>query len=100
MFCRLKRRALCKENRAARQQRGLVGTASLWTCWGFTSPAEDYIEGKLDLNELMVANPAELWAALGISRQGAMDLRHPLIEAGLVEKIGSKKTGRYMLRNP
>jgi len=25
---------------------------------GFPSPAEDYIEGKLDLNELMVANPA------------------------------------------
>ena len=45
-------------------------------------------------------SPAELWAALGISRQGAMDLLHPLLEAGLVEKIGSKKTGRYMLRNP
>jgi len=25
---------------------------------GFPSPADDYIEGKLDLNELMVANPA------------------------------------------
>ena len=25
---------------------------------GFPSPAEDYVEGKLDLNELMVANPA------------------------------------------
>lgn len=25
---------------------------------GFPSPAEDYIEGNLDLNELMVANPA------------------------------------------
>ncbi len=25
---------------------------------GFPSPAEDYIEGKLDLNELMVANPS------------------------------------------
>lgn len=24
---------------------------------GFPSPAEDYIEGRLDLNELMVANP-------------------------------------------
>ena len=27
-----------------------------------------------------------------------MDLLHPLLEAGLVEKIGSKKTGRYALR--
>ena len=25
---------------------------------GFPSPAEDYIEGRLDLNELMVVNPA------------------------------------------
>ena len=45
-------------------------------------------------------SPAELWDALAISRQGAMDLLRPLIEAGLVEKIGSKKTGRYKLSNP
>jgi Fic family protein len=44
--------------------------------------------------------PAELWAALGISRQGAMDLLQPLLEGGLVEKIGGKKTGRYSLRKP
>jgi Fic family protein len=42
--------------------------------------------------------PAEIWAALKVSRQGAMDLLRPLIAAGLVEKIGSKKTGRYALR--
>ena len=41
--------------------------------------------------------PAQIWSALRISRQGAMDLLHPLIEAGLVEKIGGKKTGRYIL---
>ena len=45
-------------------------------------------------------SPAEIWAALGISRQGAMDLLRPLLEAGLVEKIGTKKTGRYKLGNP
>lgn len=44
--------------------------------------------------------PAEIWAALGVSRQGAMDLLHPLLKAGLVEKIGSRKTGRYALRRP
>ena len=44
--------------------------------------------------------PAELWSALSISRQGAMDLLHPLLEAGLVEKVGSRKTGRYALRRP
>jgi len=42
--------------------------------------------------------PSELWSALRISKQGAMDLLHPLIAAGLVEKIGTKKTGRYALK--
>ncbi|NBS56862.1 MAG: Fic family protein [Betaproteobacteria bacterium] len=45
-------------------------------------------------------SPAELWDSLAISRQGAMNLLQPLLEAGLVEKVGSKKTGRYKLRNP
>lgn len=43
--------------------------------------------------------PAELWKALGISKQGAMDLLHPLLEAGIVEKTGGKKTGRYSLKS-
>ena len=43
--------------------------------------------------------PSELWSALRISKQGAMDLLRPLIAAGLVEKIGTKKTGRYALKN-
>lgn len=43
-------------------------------------------------------SPSEIWAALRISRQGAMDLLKPLLAAGLVEKIGGKKTGRYTLR--
>jgi Fic family protein len=41
--------------------------------------------------------PSQIWAALDVSRQGAMDLLNPLLEAGLVEKIGGKKTGRYAL---
>jgi Fic family protein len=44
--------------------------------------------------------PAGIWEALDVSRQGAMDLLRPLIEAGLVEKVGSKKSGRYRLRGP
>jgi Fic family protein len=44
--------------------------------------------------------PSEIWEALGVSRQGAMDLLRPLLDAGLVEKVGGKKTGRYVLRNP
>ncbi len=44
--------------------------------------------------------PAELWAALAVSKQGAMDLLRPLLDAGLVEKTGGKKTGRYSLKQP
>lgn len=42
--------------------------------------------------------PAELWEALGVSRQGAMNLLRPLLAAELVEKLGTKKTGRYSLK--
>lgn len=42
--------------------------------------------------------PAELWNALGVSKQGAMDLLRPLLAAGLVEKVGTRKTGRYTLK--
>jgi Fic family protein len=43
--------------------------------------------------------PNEIWSALSISRQGAMDLLKPLIAAGLVEKVGGAKTGHYVLKN-
>lgn len=45
-------------------------------------------------------SPAELWESLGVSRQGAMDLLRPLLDAGLVKKTGSRKTGRYTLIRP
>ncbi len=41
--------------------------------------------------------PAEIWEALGVSKQGAMDAINPLLEAGIIEKVGSRKTGRYRL---
>ncbi len=44
--------------------------------------------------------PAEIWKALAVSRQGAMDLIHPLLAAGVIEKIGGKKNGRYVLTRP
>ncbi len=44
-------------------------------------------------------SPSEIWAALGVSRQGAMDQLRPLLDAGRIEKIGGKKTGRYALRS-
>lgn len=43
-------------------------------------------------------SPSALWAALGISKQGTLDLLRPLMAAGLVEKFGTRKTGRYVLR--
>lgn len=43
--------------------------------------------------------PREIWKALGVSRQGAMDLLRPMMDAGLVEKVGGKKTGLYVLKN-
>jgi Fic family protein len=42
--------------------------------------------------------PGEIWKALGVSRQGAMDLLNPLLIAGLIVKTGTKKSGRYELR--
>ncbi len=42
--------------------------------------------------------PRELWEALGVSKQGAMNLLKPLMKVGLIEKVGTKKTGKYVLR--
>ena len=39
--------------------------------------------------------PRELWDAIGVSKQGALDLLRPLIKAGLVKRIGTRKSGRY-----
>ena len=41
--------------------------------------------------------PRELWSAIGVSKQGSLDLLRPLIKAGLVKRIGSRKTGCYIL---
>jgi Fic family protein len=50
------------------------------------------------LREHKALAPREIWDALGISKQGALDLLRPLIQAGLVRRIGTKKTGRYVLK--
>jgi Fic family protein len=41
--------------------------------------------------------PSRIWEGLGVSRQGAMDLLRPLLAAGLVKRIGTKKSGKYTL---
>jgi Fic family protein len=44
--------------------------------------------------------PREIWDGLGVTRQGAIKLLQPLVDAGLVRRLGTRKTGRYVLRTP
>lgn len=41
--------------------------------------------------------PQEIWGALGITRQGALKLLNPLLGAGMIRRVGTKKSGRYIL---
>lgn len=41
-------------------------------------------------------SPKEIREALAVSRQGAIDILRPLVEAGLVKRIGTRKSGRYL----
>jgi Fic family protein len=50
------------------------------------------------LREHKAMTPREIWDAVGVSKQGALDLLRPLIKAGLVRRIGTKKAGRYVLK--
>jgi Fic family protein len=49
------------------------------------------------LRERKALRPREIWDGIGVSKQGALDLLRPLMKAGLVRRIGTKKTGRYVL---
>jgi len=49
------------------------------------------------LRDRRAMSPREIWEGIGVSKQGAMDLIKPLIEAGLIKKIGTQKSGRYVL---
>jgi Fic family protein len=41
--------------------------------------------------------PQEIWDALGVTKQGAIKLLKPLLEAGMLRRVGSRKSGRYIL---
>jgi DNA-binding MarR family transcriptional regulator len=41
--------------------------------------------------------PAEIWAALDVTKQGAAHILAPLLKTKLVKRIGTRKTGRYVL---
>ncbi len=49
------------------------------------------------LRDRQSLTPQEIRDGIGVSKQGAMDLLNPLLEAGLVRRIGTKKSGRYIL---
>jgi len=49
------------------------------------------------LRERKALSPREIWEAIGVSKQGALDLLGPLMKAGLVRRIGTRKSGRYIL---
>ena len=65
-----------------------------------TRVSDKLIDGCLMLQLLRdhkSTTPQEIWDALGITKQGAMKLMQPLLDAGLVQRIGTRKTGRYIL---
>jgi Fic family protein len=41
--------------------------------------------------------PQQIWDGIGVSKQGALDLLRPLMKAGLVKRVGTRKSGRYIL---
>jgi Fic family protein len=41
--------------------------------------------------------PAEIWKLLNVSKQGANKLMKPLLDAGMIVKRGTAKTGRYLI---
>jgi Fic family protein len=41
--------------------------------------------------------PQEAWEAIGVSKQATAKMLKPLLEAGLIRRVGSQKSGRYLL---
>jgi len=41
--------------------------------------------------------PKEIWKALKITKQGAMKVLNPLLATGLIHRIGTRKSGKYIV---
>lgn len=41
--------------------------------------------------------PQEIWAALGVTKQGAAHILAPLLKSKIVRRIGTRKNGKYVL---
>ncbi len=50
------------------------------------------------LRDRQAMSPREIREALGVSKQGALDLLKPLVAAGLVKRSGTRRSGKYLLR--
>jgi Fic family protein len=49
------------------------------------------------LRDRQALTPREVREAIGVSKQGALDLLNPLLAAGLVKRVGTRKSGKYSL---
>lgn len=58
-------------------------------------PKQELLLGML--RDRKSLTPRLIREGLGISKQGAINLLNPLLEAGLVRRIGTRKSGRYIL---
>lgn len=41
--------------------------------------------------------PGETWKALGVTKQGATKILKPLLACGLIQRIGTRKSGKYVM---
>lgn len=62
------------------------------------TPRQEHLLGLLRDHSSLA--PSEIWQHLKVSRQGAMNIITPLLDAGLIEKRGTRKSGRYYLIQP
>jgi Fic family protein len=62
------------------------------------TPRKEHVLGLLRDHGSLA--PSEIWKHLAVSRQGAMNILSPLLDAGLIQKRGTQKTGRYYLKQP
>ncbi len=62
------------------------------------TPTQERLIDLLKKNDGM--RPAEIWEALDISKQGTLKLLKPLLDAGIVIRTGTRKSGKYQLGEP
>jgi Fic family protein len=59
------------------------------------TPKQEHLLGLLRDHDSLA--PSEIWSLLKVSKQAATKLMKPLLEAGMIQKRGTAKSGRYFL---